>query len=81
MPEMNGVAVIHRARAYQPGLRVMLMSGHADILHNGGAAGIPLLVKPFKVSKLRRRITDVLVGPSYAVGAQKSDSRLLAIPE
>jgi signal transduction histidine kinase len=81
MPEMNGVAVIDRARAYQPGLRVMLMSGHADILHNGGAAGIPLLVKPFKVSKLRRRITDVLVGPPCAVGAEKSDSRLLAIPE
>jgi nitrogen-specific signal transduction histidine kinase/CheY-like chemotaxis protein len=81
MPEMNGIAVIDRARACQAGLRVMLMSGHADILHSGGAAGIPLLVKPFKVAELHRRIADVLVDSPCAHGAEKSASRFVAIAE
>jgi signal transduction histidine kinase/CheY-like chemotaxis protein len=62
MPEMNGVAVIDRARSRQRGLRALLMSGHADVLHAGGAPGIPLLAKPFKVAELRRRIAELLAG-------------------
>ena len=60
MPEMNGVAVIDRARACQEGLKVLLMSGHADVLGTGGASGIPLLAKPFKVTELRLRIAKIL---------------------
>jgi signal transduction histidine kinase len=71
MPQMNGFAVIEGARACQPGLQVMLMSGHADILRSGGPADIPLLVKPFKVAKLRQRIVEALC-------AGEPESRLLA---
>ena len=66
MPEMNGIALIDRARACQRELNVMLMSGHADVLRSGGASGVPLLAKPFKVAELRQRICEVLVPPLNA---------------
>jgi len=69
MPQMNGLVVIDRAQARQHGVKVLLMSGHADILHAGGACGIPLLAKPFKVTELRRRIAEILLGPASDVSA------------
>jgi len=80
MPHMNGLAVIDEARACQPGLRVMLMSGHAGILHSGGPVGIPLLVKPFKVAQLRQRIAEALAGSPGGFREGEQDSRLLAFP-
>jgi len=60
---MNGIAVIDRARVSQRELNVILMSGHADVLRSGGASGIPLLAKPFKIAELRQRIGEVLWVP------------------
>jgi len=78
MPEMNGLAVIDRAQAHYHGLRVLLMSGHAEILQAGGGSGIPLLTKPFKVAELKKRITETLQAPcDVCVGMPKS--RLLAV--
>ena len=68
MPEMNGVAVIDRARARQRELNAILMSGHPDVLRSGGASGIPLLAKPFKVAELRQRIGEVLLVPPLNAG-------------
>jgi signal transduction histidine kinase/CheY-like chemotaxis protein len=68
MPGMNGIAVIDRARVSQRELNVILMSGHADVLRSGGASGIPLLAKPFKVAELRQRICEVLLVPSPDTG-------------
>jgi signal transduction histidine kinase/CheY-like chemotaxis protein len=68
MPGMNGIAVIDRARACQRELNVILMSGHADMLRSGGASGIPLLAKPFKVAELRQRICEVLLVPPCNAG-------------
>ena len=68
MPGMNGVAVIDRARSCQRELNVILMSGHADVLRSGGASGIPLLAKPFKVAELRQRICEVLLAPPLNAG-------------
>jgi signal transduction histidine kinase/CheY-like chemotaxis protein len=79
MPEMNGLAVIDRAQAHHHGLRVLLMSGHADILHAGGVSGIPLLAKPFKVGELKRRITETLQTPSFDASLGEATSRLLAL--
>ena len=78
MPEMNGLAIIDWAQACRHGLKVMLMSGHADMLHAGDALGIPLLAKPFKVVELRRRVAEVLLGLPPAFTAGKSGSRLFA---
>ncbi len=60
MPEMNGLAVIDRAQACRPGLKALLMTGHAEILRTAGDGVIPLLAKPFKVADLERRIEEVL---------------------
>ncbi len=79
MPEMNGVAVIDRARARQPGLKVLLMSGHADILHTGGASDIPLLAKPFRLDGLRRKIAYVLSAPPFDPEPRDATSQLLAV--
>ena len=68
MPGMNGIAVIDRARACQRELNVILMSGHPDVLRSGGASGIPLLAKPFKVAELRQRICEVLLVPPLNAG-------------
>src|SRR5262249_16708005 len=79
MPEMNGLAVIDRARARYPGLRVLLMSGHADILHAGGVSSIRLLVKRFKGAELKRRISETLHAPSRDACVIKSASPLLGV--
>ena len=64
MPEMNGLAVIDRALACHDGLKALLISGHAEVLHAGGATGVPLLAKPFKIAELRRRIAEMLFASS-----------------
>jgi len=63
MPEMNGLAVIHRAQACCPELKALLMTGHAEILRTSGDGVIPLLAKPFKGADLERRIEEVLSCP------------------
>jgi CheY-like chemotaxis protein len=59
MPEMNGRDVIDRARRYQPSLKMLLMTGYAEALHNDGMSGIPVLPKPFKAGELSRRIAEL----------------------
>jgi signal transduction histidine kinase/ActR/RegA family two-component response regulator len=79
MPEMNGIAVIDRAQARHDGLKVLLMSGHADILHAGGVSGIPLLAKPFKVAELQRRIMETLDAAPSDICPVRPGARLLAV--
>jgi signal transduction histidine kinase/CheY-like chemotaxis protein len=69
MPEMNGPAVIDRARACQPGLKTLLITGHPEALHSD-ALGMPFLPKPFKVAELSRRISEILnaLSPGDGVG-------------
>jgi signal transduction histidine kinase len=80
MPEMNGLAVIDRALACHEGLKALLISGHAEILHAGVASRVPLLAKPFKVAELRRRIAETLFAPSPDAGLGAASSRVLAVP-
>jgi CheY-like chemotaxis protein len=60
MPEMNGAAVIDRARAFQPGLKTLLITGYAEALRNNGLLGSPVLPKPFKIAELSSRIAEIL---------------------
>ena len=78
MPEMNGLTVIERARAGQNGLKVLLMSGHADILHASGPNGIPLLAKPFKVGDLGRQIAKLL--RPFDAEMAEADAQLVIVP-
>ena len=77
MPEMTGLTAIERARASQDGLKVLLMSGHADILQSGGLAGIPLLPKPFKVADLKNQIAKLL--RPFDKEMPRSDPQLLSV--
>ena len=71
MPEMNGSAVIDCARASQPGLKTLLITGHAEALSNNGVCGVPILAKPFKVAELGRQIAEILneLSPGDGVGS------------
>jgi CheY-like chemotaxis protein len=60
MPEMNGQAVIERAKASQPSLKTLLMTGYAGALRNNGISGVPVPPKPFKAAELGRRIAEIL---------------------
>ncbi len=65
MPGMNGVELLRRAAQVQPGLRVMLVTGYAELGGAGGMAGLrteQVLRKPFRSSDLLRRVDQVLAG-------------------
>ena len=62
MPEMNGLVVIDRARARQPGLKTLLITGYPEALRTDGGPNIPVLSKPFKLSELGKRIAETLNG-------------------
>jgi CheY-like chemotaxis protein len=74
MPEMNGPALIDRARACQPGLKTLLITGYAEALRNNGVFGTPVLTKPFKVAVLSRRIAEILNELSPDDGAEGRDT-------
>ena len=63
MPGMNGVELLRRAAQVRPGLRVMLVTGYAELGGAGGMAGLrteQVLRKPFRSSDLLRRVDQVL---------------------
>jgi CheY-like chemotaxis protein len=59
MPGMNGLETIRQARLRRPGLRSLLITGHAGML-SGEAVAVPLLRKPFPPNELARRMTEIL---------------------
>ena len=79
MPEMNGLAVIDHALACHGGLKALLISGHAEILHRGGGSRVPLLPKPFKIAELRRRIAEMLLASSPVGDLGARSSQALAV--
>jgi signal transduction histidine kinase/CheY-like chemotaxis protein len=60
MPEMDGLAVVAHARACQPGLKMLLITGYAEALRKNSDCGVPILPKPFKVAELSQRIVEIL---------------------
>lgn len=60
---MNGRQVADAARARQPGLKVMFITGYAEnaVIGDGHLEpGMQVLTKPFQVSELSRRISEIL---------------------
>jgi CheY-like chemotaxis protein len=80
MPEMNGLAVIDRARARQEGMKAIMISGHADMLRSGHSLGIPLLLKPFKAVELRRKVSEILSLRACGAEFHASEAQHLAEP-
>ncbi len=63
MPGMNGVELMRRAVQARPGLRVMLVTGYAELGGTEGMAGLrteQVLRKPFRSGELLRRVELVL---------------------
>jgi PAS domain S-box-containing protein len=60
---MNGRQVADAARAKQPGLKILFVTGYAEnaVIGNGHLeSGMHVLTKPFPIDELSRRISDVL---------------------
>jgi DNA-binding NarL/FixJ family response regulator len=67
MPDMNGFEVFTRARVLQPGMAVMLLTGHgtADIVEEATELGFDaILLKPFTRDQLRTAAAQALSGRS-----------------
>jgi CheY-like chemotaxis protein len=67
MPDMNGFEVFTRARVLQPGMAVMLLTGHgtADIVEEATEMGFDaILLKPFTRDQLRTAAAQALSGRS-----------------
>jgi CheY-like chemotaxis protein len=61
MPGMTGVDLALAARSLRPDMPILLVTGYAD-LHDGKAAGLPVLGKPYSQSQLQAAIDRLLSG-------------------
>ena len=73
MPEMHGPALAQRLIAERPELRVLFISGYADMASlNAGSPNVSFLSKPFQASMLAAKVREALaklrVGPSGPTG-------------
>ena len=74
MPGMRGPELAIRLRSRQPGLRVLLASGYAEEIVEGGRDdSLPFLAKPFSTESLLAAV-DAALGPAGSVGAAGESS-------
>lgn len=65
MPGLDGLTLAERARRLRPGLKIVLMSGHAEQVRNFTSRAAPFgafLAKPFAKQELARRVRITLDG-------------------
>ena len=60
MPGMNGHELAHAARAHQKSLKVLFVTGYADLTALGDVAEANILLKPFRGAKLIEKISGAL---------------------
>jgi|HubBroStandDraft_4_1064222.scaffolds.fasta_scaffold01558_7 PAS domain S-box-containing protein len=61
MPGLNGAETVRRARERWPGLRVLYVTGYADLAGNERRTGAdPLIKKPFRLEELRAAVRRAL---------------------
>ena len=62
MPGMSGPEVAQRLHAARPDLKILFMSGFSTevVVVHGLDAGDPLLVKPFSLDTLGRKVHEIL---------------------
>ena len=64
MPGMNGVDLIDRLQRARPGLRTLLMTGHADMGDDETVVTDSIIRKPFNISTLDERLERILTRPT-----------------
>jgi DNA-binding NtrC family response regulator len=63
MPGLDGIALSEKAMSLSPGIRLVLMSGFAEVLDQAKsleARGARLILKPFPIDKIRAEVRAVL---------------------
>jgi two-component system cell cycle sensor histidine kinase/response regulator CckA len=66
MPEMNGPALAQRLVAERPELRVLFISGYANVpSFDAGNPNVSFLSKPFQASALAAKVREVLTRPRH----------------
>jgi CheY-like chemotaxis protein len=70
MPGMRGSELIEEARRRRPDLKVLLLTGYAN-LAKGEAGGIPRLSKPFREADLARTVATLLTDQRSPSGRPK----------
>ncbi|MFZ5478255.1 MAG: response regulator transcription factor [Myxococcota bacterium] len=61
LPGRSGVELAAEARQFDPGIPVLLVSGHpSDLLGAADVPGLPLLTKPFGARALAERVTRLI---------------------
>ena len=62
MPGMSGPDVAHRLHEARPDLKILFMSGFSTevVVVHGLSVGDPLLVKPFSLDSLARKVHEIL---------------------
>jgi CheY-like chemotaxis protein len=60
MPKMNGPSLAQRLVAIRPELKVLFISGYADMALDAGGPNVSFLSKPFQASTLAAKVRDVL---------------------
>ena len=58
MPGMNGVDLAREARAIEPTLPILIVSGYAEV--DGVAQDLPRLTKPFRIAELAETISALI---------------------
>jgi len=71
MPDMNGPALAQRLIGMRPSLRVLFMSGYADVLTPPGieSPNVGFLNKPFQAAALTARVAKMLA-PAGSTGTR-----------
>jgi PAS domain S-box-containing protein len=69
MPGLNGIETVRRAREMSPGLRVLYVTGYADLSGMEHPSGDdPLIKKPFRLAELAAELRSALRRPRPASG-------------
>jgi CheY-like chemotaxis protein len=63
MPGINGLALIQAAQRLRPGLRCLLVTGHAELDVNDAIGPENIVRKPFNVATLEERVEQLLTRP------------------
>jgi CheY-like chemotaxis protein len=58
MPGMSGVELASEVRAREPGLPILILTGHADAMQIPD--DLPVLAKPFRSADLAVRVSEML---------------------
>jgi two-component system cell cycle sensor histidine kinase/response regulator CckA len=62
MPQMGGLELAKRLRAFSPRTKVLFCSGHSEatVMHNANAGGFSFMEKPYSVATLTNKVRELL---------------------